>query len=137
MRELGERGAFYLMPLVLVPSFVLLASWDSVYAQVAFSSIGFVMILSQPTVTNYVNRRVPSEQRATVVSMTNLIRSLVLIPSAPLLGLLAEETSLRTSFAAGAGIITVLSIPLMALWLPHLTRRGHEPVADVAVAPVD
>ncbi|HUF52494.1 MAG TPA: MFS transporter [Dehalococcoidia bacterium] len=121
--RLGERGTFYLMPLVLVPSYVLLAGWDSTYAQVAFTSINFAVILSQPTVTDYVNRRVPSEQRATVVSMTNLIRSLVLVPSAPLLGFIAEEISLRTAFLAAGGIVGVLSVPLLALWVPHLLRR--------------
>jgi MFS family permease len=129
--RLGERGTFYLMPLVLVPSYVLLAGWDSTYAQVAFTSINFAVILSQPTITDYVNRRVPSEQRATVVSMTNLIRSLVLVPSAPLLGLVAEEISLRTAFLAGGVAVGVLSVPLLALWVPHLLRRpdvGPDPV---------
>jgi MFS family permease len=126
MRDLGERGAFYLMPITLIPSYILLASWDSAYAQVSFSTINFVVILSQPTVTDYVNRRVASEQRATVVSMTNLIRSMVLIPSAPLMGLLAESADLRAAFAAGGLIVAVASLPLMALWAPYLGKRAAE-----------
>ncbi|MEX0682974.1 MAG: MFS transporter [Dehalococcoidia bacterium] len=123
IRSLGERGAFLMMPVALVLSYLLLASWDSAYAQVSFSMMGFMMIFSQPAVTDYVNKRVASQQRATVVSLTNLIRSAVLIPSAPLLGILADEASLRVAFGTGAGLIAVLGLPLMLLWMPHLTRR--------------
>jgi MFS family permease len=136
MRDLGERGAFYLMPLMLVPSYVLLASWDSAYAQVSFTTINFVVILSQPTVTDYVNRRVPSEQRATVLSMTNLIRSMVLIPTAPLMGILADQVSLEASFALAGGAVALLGLPLMAVWLPHLSRRD-ELTPQAAAAPAD
>lgn len=132
IRAMGERGAFYFMPLLLVPSYVLLASWDSAYAQVSFTTMNFVVLFSQPTVTNFVNRRVSSEQRATVISMTNLIRSMVLIPAAPLLGLMADQVSLQASFAATAAAITVLGLPLMALWLPHLAHRGADPTSAPA-----
>src|SRR6266508_3614943 len=104
-RDLGERGTFYLMPVVLVSSYLLLALWGSLYAQVAFLSLYFVMVMSQPVLTDYVNRRVPSEQRATVVSLTNLARSFVLIPSAPLMGLLADNVSSAAPFWAGAALV--------------------------------
>lgn len=92
--------------------------------------INFVVILSQPTVTDYLNRRVPTEQRATVISTTNLIRSLVLIPSAPLLGIIAEETSLEAAFLTGGILIAALGLPLLVLWTPHLSnRRDTEAIA--------
>jgi hypothetical protein len=98
--------------------------WDSVYAQIAFPLINFALILSQPTVTAYLNRRVPSAQRATVVSLTNLIRSFVLIPSAPLLGLLAVNVSYQAAYLAGGALVAVLGLPLLIAWLPHLTGGG-------------
>ena len=120
---IGERRTFILMPVVLIASFALLAVWDSAYAQVAFISINLVVFLSQPVVTNYLNRRVPSEQRATVISLTNLIRSAVLIPAAPFLGLLATEYSLAAAFWAGGVIIALFTLPLFILWSPHLLRE--------------
>ena len=121
----GERRTFYGMALMIVASYALLASWDSVYAQVAFSVMNAMVVLSQPTVTNFLNRRVPSEQRATVISLTNLVRSAILIPSAPLLGALAES-SLAAAFAAGGVIIAVLGLPLLVLWTPFLDREAEE-----------
>lgn len=133
MRDLGERRTFYLMPIVVVSGYLMLAFWDSLYAQIAFPLINFVIILSQPTITGYVNRRVPSEQRATVISMTNLVRSAVLIPTAPLLGLLADEVSNQAAYIAGGAIVAFVGLPLMLFWLPHLRGRERQsPVIEVA-----
>jgi MFS family permease len=132
IRDLGERRLFYLMPVIVIGGYVMLAGWDSDYAQIAFPLINFVVILSQPTVTDYLNKRVPSEQRATVVSLTNLIRSVVLIPSAPLLGLLADEVSASAAYWAGGIIVAVAGLPLLLLWLPHLGGRERRPVAETA-----
>jgi len=123
MMELGERRTFYLMPLVLIVSYGLLAFWGSIYAQVAFLSLNFVMVMSQPVLTDYVNKRVPSEQRATVVSLTNLARSFVLIPSAPLMGVLADDVSTTAPYWAGGIMVAALSLPLLVLWLPLMERK--------------
>jgi predicted MFS family arabinose efflux permease len=123
MSEFGERRTFLLMPVLVVAGYMILAGWDSIYAQIAFPIINFAVILSQPTVTDYLNRRVPTERRATVVSLTNLMRSVVLIPTAPLLGLLADEVSSQAAYLAGGAIVAGLSIPLFALWWPSFGRR--------------
>jgi predicted MFS family arabinose efflux permease len=131
MMELGERRTFYLMPAVLVGAYVFLALWGSIYAQVAFLALNFVWVMSQPVMTDYVNKRVPSEQRATVVSLTNLARSFVLIPAAPLMGVLADEVSTTAPYWAGAIMVIGLSLPLLLLWLPLMERK---PPREAAVA---
>jgi MFS family permease len=131
---LGERRTFYLMPIVLLGSYGLLAVWDSIYAQIAFPLMNLVVFLSQPSVTDYLHRQVPTEQRATVVSLTNLIRSVVLVPSAPLLGMLAERVSLTAAYWAGGTLVAVLGLPLLALWSPHLLRERPPAAAPEAAA---
>lgn len=130
MRDLGERRTMLLMPVTIVAGFFLLAAWDSVWAQVAFSAMNFGVILSQPAITSYLNRRVPSEQRATVVSLTNLVRSMVLIPSAPLLGLLADNVSYQAAYLAGGLIVAIVGVPLLIAWLPHLTSERARGLPD-------
>ena len=130
----GERGTFIAMPIVIFGSYLVLAGWDAPAAQVAFLAMNFVVVLSQPTVTNYVNKRVESEQRATVLSLATLGRSAILIPAAPLLGALAEE-SLTAAFVAGAVLVATLALPLMLAWAPRLGRaEGAERVALEAAA---
>lgn len=135
MSGLGERRTFYLMPALVVVGYLMLATWDSVYAQIAFPIINFGVILSQPTVTDYLNRRVPTEQRATTVSLSNLVRSAVLVPIAPLLGLLADQVSPEAAYWTGGILVAALAVPLFALWWPTLGRAPErEPVADGASA---
>jgi len=133
MRDFGERRTFYLMPVLIVVGYVSLAAWDSLWAQFAFILMNFSVILAQPTVTDYLNRRVPTEQRATLMSLTNLMRSAVLIPSAPLLGLLADEASPSTAYWTGGIIVAVVGIPLLALWLPSMGRNKEpDPAVESA-----
>jgi len=131
---MGERWTFYLMPVVLFASYAVLALWDSLYAQIAFPFMALVVFLSQPTITDYLNRRVPTEQRATVVSLTNLIRALVLVATAPLLGLLADRVSLTATYWASGALIALLGLPLLALWSRHLLRE-QQPAAAPEAAP--
>ena len=131
LRTFGERNTFIFMPLAVFGGFAVLGAWDSVYAQFAFPLIYFAVVLSQPTITDYVNRRVASERRATVVSLTNLIRSAVLIPSAPLMGLLADEASYSAAYWAGGIMVAGLALPLLVLWLPYTApRRLSEPLLE-------
>ncbi len=124
--RLGERWTFWSATAATVAAYLVLAGWDSIYAQAMFPIINFAAVLMQPAITDYLNRRVSSEQRATVVSLTNLIRSVVLVPSAPAMGALAQE-SLALGFLAGGAIVAALGLPLMLLWTPHLDRGAREP----------
>jgi hypothetical protein len=74
-----------------------------------------------------------------VVSLTNLARSAVLVPSAPLLGQLADRASLKASYWAGGALVAALSLPLLALWSPLLLRAGEteEALEPAASAPAD
>ncbi len=132
----GERRTFVLMPAVTVASFVLLASVDSLWAMAAFPVLNLIAIATRPTVTDYVNRRVPTGQRATVVSLTNLAYSLVLVPSAPLLGTLADQVSLSAAFWAGGAIIGAGGLIVIPLWFrlpqrePEVAAAGPAAIAD-------
>jgi MFS family permease len=125
LTNLGERITFWSMPLALIGALGLLAAWDSKWAVAAFPMIFYVVILSQPAVTDYLNRRVPTEKRATVLSMTSLMRSLVIIPAAPLFGVIADEWSVETAFLAHAVLLAALALPLLVLWNRQLGIRGE------------
>lgn len=119
----GERLTFWGMVAALVGALAMLAAWESRWAVIAFPVIFYVVILSQPTITDYLNRRVPTDRRATVLSMTNLMRSLVIIPAAPLFGAIADQASLETAFLAHGVVVAALGLPLLLLWTRHLGLR--------------
>lgn len=127
---LGERGTFIVLPLALVASYALLAGWDSVYAQVAFPVMNLAAVMSRPVVTDYLNRRVPTSQRATVISLTNLAYCLILIPLAPIVGLIADKLSLAAAFWTGAAM-TVAGMIVLPFWWRAMAKEelpAQEPV---------
>ncbi len=129
----GERRVFVLMPAATIASCVLLAALDSLWAMAAFPVLNLIAIASRPTITDYLNRRVPTGQRATVVSLTNLAYSMILVPTAPLLGALADQVSLAAAFWAGAAIIAAGALIVLPLWF-RLPQRQPEPALAEAEA---
>lgn len=126
---LGERAAFIAMPLTAVGAFALLGAWDSAYAMLAFPLLNFVAFAARPAVTDYLNRRVGTGQRATVVSLTNMIYALVLIPAAPLMGALADHVSLLAAYWAGAAIVGAGAVLVLVPWL-RAARPVPAPAAE-------
>ena len=119
---LGERGTFILLPLAMVGSYALLAGWDSIYAQVAFPVMNLAAVMARPVVTDYLNRRVPTSQRATVLSLTNLAYCLILIPLAPIVGLIADKWGLAAAFWTGA-VITLAGMIILPLWWRAMAKE--------------
>ena len=119
---LGERATFLLLPLSLAASYALLGGWDSIYAQVAFPVMNLAAVVSRPVVTDYLNRRVPTSQRATVLSLTNLTYCLILIPLAPIVGFIADKWGLMAAFWTGAAI-TVAGMVILPLWWQAMAKE--------------
>ena len=130
--SLGERRTFFVMPAVLVLSYVLLAGWDSAYAYAAFPIVTLVATMANPVVADYLNRRIPSAQRATILSIRQLLFSLLVAPAAPLFGVVADQMSLLAAFGAAAILLAPIP-PILWLWWHSETREA--PWEAVAAAP--
>jgi len=120
--RMGERRMFFLLPLAMAGSYVLLAAWDSVYAQVVFPVMNLAAVMSRPVVTDYLNRRVPTNQRATIISLTNLTYCLILIPLAPIVGLIADKLGLAAAFWTGT-VITLAGMIILPLWWRAMAKE--------------
>lgn len=69
--------------------------------------------LSYPIFSDYINSRIPSEYRATLLSVNSLCYSLFMICVFPLFGMMAEKLGFSNTF----GIIGVMYIPIMLILL--------------------
>ena len=108
-----------------------LALWDSLYATVGFFLLAFVFAAARPLLSDYINSRVPSGQRATVGALGTLSGALVFAPAAPLLGYLADR-----SFALAAGSLAcLLGGGGMALFLLWRWLEGRRRAPAPAAAP--
>lgn len=70
--------------------------------------------------SDYINARIPSEYRATILSFDSLCFSAFMICVFPLFGLLAENIGFSITF----GIIAVLYVPMMLFLLLKLKKHG-------------
>ena len=77
---------------------------------------------------NALNRRVPSEFRATANSLTSFIFRFAFIVTGPLLGYVAEYLSITTAFLVLAGA----TLGLFAVVMLPLLKRVHSTKAQIA-----
>lgn len=114
--KLGLWPMLFLAPPLAAAAGFTLAGWDSLYAFAVLPGVFLVNSTRNVLLLNYLNLRIPSETRATVLSAANLVMSLAMAMIAPVFGAVADGFSLRTSFAASAAVgITLLPIA-MAVW---------------------
>jgi MFS family permease len=115
LSRMGERAAFFAMPVALGIAYLSLAGIANMWVYAAFVPVGFVAGLSNPALADYVNRRIPSDRRATMLSIQNLAGSILLAFIEPISGALADAVGLRGMFLM-FGVLTITIGPAI-LWL--------------------
>jgi len=76
--------------------------------------------------SDYINTRIPSEHRATILSFDSLCFSIFMICVFPLFGLLAENIGFSITF----GVIALLYIPAMLFLLLKLNKQKNKEMND-------
>ena len=86
--------------------------------------------MSFVVISDYLDRRIPSANRATILSIHNMLFSLVVAAMEALLTAIGDVRSLPAAYLTGAVILAVIGAPLLALWLREHNREqlpGEEP----------
>ncbi len=106
MAQVGVKALLF-GPLVGGAGYVILAVSPGLWAYAALPLIVGTSSLVEPIATGYINRRIGSEQRATVLSIVSMVRSLVLAFLAPLLGFATDQWGIAEAFVIG-GVMTLV-----------------------------
>ena len=114
--RLGERAAFLILPLTLFLCGVALAGIDRVWIAGAFLGIALVRGLHQPVLASYVNRRIESRRRATVLSVQSLVGNVTMAIAWPLGGLVADRHGLSAAFLLYACAAALLGGAAWVVW---------------------
>ncbi len=114
---LGKRALFAGMPVIMAASYVLLGAWGSVYAYAGFFPIAAMQGFSRPATADYINQRIPSGQRATILSLNQLLFSLALAPLEPALGFIGDHWGLVWIFRVLAVGTAALGAGAYLWWL--------------------
>jgi MFS family permease len=136
---IGALIAYRLVILFGFPRVFVLLVFMSAVPLLAFASVSSVLIFAafpiasavegtgQPVVSDYVNRRIPSAQRATVLSFYSLIVSLFAGAMIPVTGFIADSQGLQAGYLFALLVGAVLIPPLYVIWLRMHRRYGTRP----------
>ena len=130
----GLSRLIMLMPIVVLTTATGLGLVDHVAAFAFYPFSTMMFALSFPLISDYLNRRIPSGQRATILSIHNLLFSLVVVIAEPALGWIGDETSLVVAYRTAAVAIAVTTPPLFLLWL-RAHRQEQLPGEELLGAP--
>ncbi len=112
-KKFGEKSLMVVLPIVLVICF-----WATLipkYGFIGFVIVGFIDSLFYVVLFDYINRLIPSETRASVLSFFGMCFSLVMIFTFPIMGWIGEMSSIWYAYLFIAIIITIVVIILMLI----------------------
>lgn len=104
-----NRDVIALIPGIIVAMYILLALINAPVVVLLLWAATIFVVGFWPILSDLINARVPSENRATVLSLKNQLSSLGVMIVFPVVGLVAASSSLSTAFLG----LLVTAIPLM------------------------
>jgi MFS family permease len=105
------------MPLLML--FCLWGVATTPFGQVFFILVGCVEGILITAVGTYINRLIPSAQRATILSFQSMAFSLFMIVVFPAVGAIGDTWSIPTAFVAMAVAASLLCIPYLLVVKPY------------------
>jgi Major Facilitator Superfamily. len=104
----SKRRLLVYSTLIAGGAYVLLGLVDTLAAVAVLIVAGLTFSLPRiPIFSAYMNRYIPSDKRATVLSLTSMCRTLAIVVINPLIGLLADWSVAYTMMILGAALMTV------------------------------
>ncbi|MEX2158332.1 MAG: MFS transporter [Dehalococcoidia bacterium] len=133
----GMRTALVAAMAVIGVSYAVIGAWDSVFAFAALAPITLMSYMMLPIVSDYLNVRIPSSQRATILSIRQLLFGIVIACFQPGLGLIADHVSLEAVFFTSAGFVVATAPIAYLFWLraDRAEADGIERAAEVGATP--
>ena len=110
-RKFGERRMLIVIPMLLAVCF-----WLTLSAKIGFVGfivVGFLESIFYVVLIDYINRMIPSETRASVLSFLGMSFSMVMIFIFPVMGLIGQLSKLWFGYLFVAIIVTIVVIILL------------------------
>jgi MFS family permease len=114
----------------IIVAYCALALVDAQVAFVLFALPALMTGLTRPVIDGYLNERIPSDRRATVLSTMSLVFALQVAFFEPALGQFTDGISLTAAFVFAAAYFIVLMPPLLLLWR---RAQGATPGGQIAM----
>lgn len=109
----GSDRLLLILPIMAVVGFWLIAT--PALLPVGFVYLAVVEGMLFVSVSDYVNRLIPSEQRATILSFQSMLFSFLMICLFPVVGIVGDHYGLAIAFVGIAGLATVVLLSISAV----------------------
>lgn len=113
VEKLLKKAMLYIVPMVGGVWLVVLSSSKGIVSVIGFIMFSMSINILYPISSNYINKLIPSAQRATLISVQSICFSIFMIMIFPLLGFIGQFSSLNISFIVLAIILFCISIGAM------------------------
>jgi MFS family permease len=110
---LFENKTKYLASLLIAAGMIGLAVGNLILSVICFSIMSFANALLYPLQSDSLNRLIPSEQRATIISVNSMVFSMFMIIVFPLIGAFADVMGLQYIFAI-VGLVAVAILIILS-----------------------
>ena len=112
----GERRALPVIFMGTALLFVPVIAFDTLGVIAVIAAMAMLRGMIRPIATGYINRRIPSDQRATVLSIYELSMGLVMVLLVPQVGRVADVYDYQTAFALCLAVLLVVGGLFGAIW---------------------
>jgi MFS family permease len=114
--DFGEKNSLLLLLVTIIGSFAVVFAVGSWWAIVVQFPIYAVYYIQSPIIGGYINRRVDSSHRSTVMGISTLIFTIALVAVEVPSGFLANAIGTRATMAILAIAITPIGLYLLSVW---------------------
>ncbi len=118
--RLGEKKSLLFILIAIIGSFGMVFLMKSAWAIVIQYLIYGISFLVSPITNGYINQRVDSEHRSTVVSIATLLFTVVLAPIEIGFGFVATEWGTRESLLILALVAAPVGLFLLSIWFKEV-----------------
>jgi len=129
-KKIGERGVLIIMPLLLLICLwgIALTPWQAPFYIMTGVIEGLLII----AISDYINRLIPSQNRATILSFQSMTFSLFMLVCFPIIGWVGDTLSLKTAFIGMAVFVTIIYVLYLFLARSILTapKNNKEPKSN-------
>ena len=116
--KIKEKGMLLIVPIITVACIwgVALSKYHYVFFILLMITESFIYV----STSDYINKMIPSENRATILSFASMVFSFFMITLFPLIGVIGDKYSLNIAFKSLGALGSVLVI--INIWLLTLKR---------------
>jgi MFS family permease len=114
-KKAGENLTLFLMPVLVIVPMILLSRFVYLWSLSFFLILQVTFGTHEPILKNHLNRICPSEVRATMLSVQNMVGNLVFAVFAPFLGSFVDLLGLQNALLIFALVVIILGLVMWQL----------------------